>query len=147
MKIRGFFKGGALGPAYVVATIIIKELGVESPIEFLVDTGAARTTILDRDAIILGIDYTKLRKHPEGTLGIGGMVETYIAENAELTFITENGKTHKERLKTIYILKHTKPNNKILRIPSILGRDIINKYRLVLDRKREIVIITDESTP
>jgi len=71
LRIKGFIKGGKFGPAYVIATIIIKDLDIKSPIELLLDTGATRTTILDRDAIRLGIDHSKLEKHKEGTLGIG----------------------------------------------------------------------------
>ncbi len=144
MRIKGFIKGGKFGPAYVIATIIIKDLDIKSPIELLLDTGATRTTILDRDAIRLGIDYSKLEKHREGTLGIGGVVETYIIRNIELVFITEDRKHYKERLDMIYVLKHKTLNDKILRLPSILGRDVLNKYKLVLHGQKGIVIITDE---
>lgn len=143
MRIKGFIKGGRFGSAHIIAILIIKDLDIKSPIEFLLDTGAARTVILDRDAIRLGIDYSRLEKHREGTLGIGGVVETYIIKNIELIFVTEEGRHHKERLNTIYVLKHETLNEKILRIPSVLGRDVLNKYKLVLYGQKGIVIITD----
>ncbi len=72
------------------------------------------------------------------------MVETYIIRNIELVFITEDRKHYKERLDMIYVLKHKTLNDKILRLPSILGRDVLNKYKLVLHGQKGIVIITDE---
>lgn len=72
------------------------------------------------------------------------MVETYIIRNIELVFITEDRKHYKERLDMIYVLKHKTLNDKILRLPSILGRDVLNKYKLVLHGQKGIAIITDE---
>ncbi len=43
LKIAGFFKGGVLGAAYVIAVLKVDKLGIESPIELLIDTGATRT--------------------------------------------------------------------------------------------------------
>lgn len=33
----------------------------------------------------------------------------------------------------------------IMRIPSVLGRDVLNKYKLVYDREHATVVITDET--
>jgi len=57
--IKGFFKNGA---GFINAHLISQEVGISEIIEFLVDTGASRTTLLDKDVIYLGIDYGKLRK-------------------------------------------------------------------------------------
>ena len=44
------------------------------------------------------------------------------------------------------MLKHIKTlcNELFPRIPSILGRDVINRYRLLMDRSRDFIVITDE---
>lgn len=145
VRINGFFKRGPFEAAYVVAIFSSRQLDIRGTIEFIIDTGASRTTISDRDAIKLGIDYSKLEKLPEGTLGIGGSVDTYIVSQPELIFVTSDGKHHVEKLDRIYVLKHRRVDEKIKRIPSILGRDVLNKYIIIFDRKRERAVITDET--
>ncbi|MEM2970705.1 MAG: aspartyl protease family protein [Candidatus Bathyarchaeia archaeon] len=92
MRIPCFFKPGIFEAAYVVAILESKALKINETVEFLVDTGASRTTICDKDAIRLGIDFDKLEKLSEGMLGIGGLVDTYVMENVKLTL---EGKTEK----------------------------------------------------
>lgn len=131
----------------MIAFLVSDELNIGKPIEFLIDTGASRTTILDNDAIRLEIDYSKLGRFEGGTVGIGGVVDTYILPNVRLVFPTMDG-IYEERLKEIFLLKHIIEDKyveeRIKRIPSLLGRDFLNKYTLALDRKRGSVIIADE---
>ena len=79
-------------------------------------------------------------------LGIGGTVDTYTLENAKLLFHREDKKTHTENLECLCILRHVQLNERILRIPSILGRDILNKHALIYDKRRETAYITNEQT-
>lgn len=144
MRIPCFFKPGIFEAAYVVAILESKVLGINETVEFLVDTGASRTTICDKDALRLGIDFSKLERLSEGMLGIGGLVDTYIMKSVKLTFRRENEKGHIENMERIYVLKHVLPDERIMRIPSILGRDILNKYALLYDKRHEIGYITDE---
>ena len=139
-----FFKRGLLEAAYVVAVVSLRQLGIEGVVEFLVDTGASRTTISDKDAIRLGIDYFKLEKLPGGTLGIGGNVDTYVAKGSEVSFKTRDKKYHVEKLDKLYVLRHERVDDNIKRIPSVLGRDVLNKYLFVYDRRKEKAAITDE---
>jgi hypothetical protein len=147
LRIPCFFKPGIFEAAYVVAILESKTLGANETIKFLVDTGASRTTICDKDSLRLGIDYNKLERLSEGMLGIGGLVETYIMKNVKLTFKRENGKSHVENMEKIYVLKHPIADERIMRIPSILGRDILNKYALIYDKRHETAYITDEEPP
>jgi hypothetical protein len=119
-------------------------LHLYATIEFLVDTGATKTTISDKDAIRLGIDYEALEKLDKGMLGIGGAVNTYILKEARLIFHKENKKTHTERLSSLCFLKHPEVNERILRIPSILGRDVLNKHALIYDKRQGKAYLTDE---
>ena len=145
MRISCLFKPGNLEAAYVAAILESQTLHLYVTVEFLVDTGASRTTICDKDAIRLGIDYTLLEQLGEGMLGIGGTIDTYILKDAKLTFRKEDKKIHEESFERLCILKHAQLNEKILRIPSILGRDILNRYALVYDKRQEKVYITDET--
>ena len=144
MRIPCFFKSGPLEAAYVAAILQSETLHIYATVEFLVDTGATRTTICDKDAIRLCIDYAMLEKLGEGMLGIGGTVDTYNLKDVKLFFHKEDKKTHEETLEKICILKHAELNEKILRIPSILGRDILNKHSLIYDKRQEKACITDE---
>jgi hypothetical protein len=80
-------------------------------------------------------------------LGIGGLVETYVMKNVKLAFKRENWKSHVENMEKIYVLKHSIPDERIMRIPNILGRDILNKYAFIYDKKHETACITDEEPP
>ena len=119
-------------------------LHIYATVEFLVDTGATRTTISDKDVIRLGIDYEALEKLGKGMLGIGGAVDTYILKEAKLIFRQENKKNHAEPLESLCFLKHYEVNERILRIPSILGRYILNKYTLVYSKRQGKAYMTDE---
>jgi hypothetical protein len=116
-------------------------------LEFLIDTGATKTTISDKDAIRLGIDYDALEKLDKGMLGIGGPVDTYILKEAKLALHKKDGQTHVENLESLCFLRHFELTERILRIPSILGRDVLNKYALIYDRRQDNVYMTDESIP
>ena len=147
MRIPCFFKPGIFEAAYVVAVLESKALNIHETVELLVDTGASRTTILDKDAIRLELDFTKLEKLSESMLGIGGLVDTYILKDVKLIFRREDKKSHTENLERIYILKHPNLNEKIMRIPSILGRDILNKHTLIYNKRHEKAYIKDETLP
>lgn len=62
-----------------------------------------------------------------------------------LFFRRENGESHVESFDRIYVLKHTVRDERIMRIPSILGRDMLNKYALAYDKRNEASYITDEN--
>ena len=145
MRLEGYW--GEFEAPYVSAVLICEVLGLKKPVEFLIDTGASRTTILDNDAIRLGIDCGKLQKFEPGTAGIGGIVDTFIIPDVKLLFRSKNG-FHEEELKEIFVLRHVAEEReieeRIRRLPSLLGRDVLNKYGLVLLKSDRLVIITDE---
>ncbi len=145
MRIPCFFKPGIFEAAYVVAVLECEALRISDTIEFLVDTGASRTTICDKDVIRLGIDFSKLEKLSEGMLGIGGLVDTYALKDVRLVFRREHRESHAESFDRIYVLKHAVRDERIMRIPSILGRDMLNKHALVYDKRHEKAYITDEN--
>lgn len=52
--IRGFFRNNI---GFINAYLTSSQANISEAIEFLVDTGASRTTLLDKDAIYLGVDH------------------------------------------------------------------------------------------
>ena len=145
MRLEGYW--GEFEAPYVSAILICGVLEIRKPVEFLIDTGASRTTILDNDAIRLGIDCGKLQRFEPGTAGIGGVVDTFIIPNAKLLFRTRSG-LHREELEEIFVLRHDveerEIGERIQRLPSLLSRDVLNKYGLVLLKSDRLVVITDE---
>ena len=142
MRIYGHFKTSEA--AYVDATLLLPELELKSGIEFLIDTGAARTVIMEKDSEKLAIDYNKLSKSTIGLIGIGGVIETYEAKNASLHFIVKTGEEHAINIDRLRIARIPKRGPMIPSMPSIIGRDILNKYKLEYDRRNDSVFITDE---
>jgi hypothetical protein len=136
--IKGFFRNGA---GFVNMHLTSESLNIDETIEFLVDTGASRTTLLDKDAIYLGLDYDKLPRYKENLSGIGGSISTYVIEDASLII----GSTQM----AIPVMVGRHPIEKMtkeelirtLRIPSLLGRDVINKFRLIFDKEKEELTI------
>ena len=96
MRIPCFFKAGPFEAAYVVAVLESDSLGLRETVEFLVDTGASRTTICDKDAVKLGIDYDHLERFSDGMLGVGGVVNAYILKDVRLIFRREDERSHVE---------------------------------------------------
>jgi len=136
--IQGFFKSDS---GFVNGHLISKSLEIDETIEFLVDTGASRTTLLDKDVICLGLDYNKLKSYIHNFSGIGGSVETFIIEDAYFMLGEEELKM------PVFAIRHDlgkldeENRIKILRIPSILGRDVINLFKLTFDIKNKKLIM------
>ncbi|MCG2727272.1 MAG: hypothetical protein L6244_01290 [Candidatus Methanoperedenaceae archaeon] len=103
----------------------------------MVDTGASRTTLLDKDAIYLGLNRNRLKRYNQDFSGIGGSVETFVIEDAILMLDNENLRM------PVFVIRHDleKLNEenriKILRMPSLLGRDVISMFKLTFDIKNK----------
>jgi len=138
MIIRGRFIGDA--PYF---SVYLKSTGFEGLVRFLADTGASRTTLLDRDVKLLGIEAKYLEPTSLPIVGIGGSVRSFLIKDVEFIMGTEKYEfVHKQDL---WIAQHdlnTLPPDevsRIMRIPSVLGRDIMNRFRLLCDYQSGIV--------
>ncbi len=94
---------------------------------FIFDTGADTSLLMPLDAHRMGIDYGLLDNEML-TLGVGGASENYV-ESAYLAFIGD------ETLYGYEIELHIcKPAEELMTIPSLLGRDVIDEWRVVYDK-------------
>jgi hypothetical protein len=124
------YNGSTLAP-FVRAYFFIRRLNYGSPTTFLLDTGSGGTYLHGRIAYILRA------KMDEKTLGlahgIGGSSEYYFEENAVIVFFDKNGKSFELKVPTkLGIQKITKEHvektkGDVLRLPSIIGREIMNQ--------------------
>jgi hypothetical protein len=140
MRVPGYFNKRFQPPApFIRTTVESKTAGIRRPIHFHIDTGASVTVMLDKDASYLGIDLARVRRAERNISGLGGSVNTYVIEDAALFLRAEHGEVIEEKLR-LFIGAHdlstlsAEEKVLIMRMPSLLGRDIIYRFRLVCDR-------------
>ena len=147
MKVSCYFDSRFEPPApFVRTTIESKSLKIKRLLHFHIDTGASVTALLDKDTNYLGINARKLKRAERNIGGLGGLINTYVIEDAALFFRAEDGEVIEEKLRLfvgVHDLSKLSPQEKLLimRMPSLLGRDIIYRYRLVCDRNRNEVYL------
>ena len=141
MRIRGFLNIGYEPPApFVKVLLISQKLHIRKFLDLHIDTGASSTIILDKDAKYLGLDIESLKRAERSIGGIGGLIDTYLIEDATIIFKTEEGVPHEEKL-TLLVGIHKldklteEERNLITRLPSLLGRNILRKFRLIYDER------------
>ena len=134
MTVTGRFIGDAPYFAAHISTARFHGL-----VWFLADTGASRTTILDRDFRLLGIPLEDLQPSPLPMVGIGGSVRAFSLRDVEMVFAADEGEYAIRH--DLWVVRHDlerippEETARILRHPSVLGRDIINRFCLGCDFK------------
>src|SRR5207247_7700412 len=95
----------------------------------IVDTGASRTSISSKDARTIGLNYSTLTRAEDST-GIGGRLKSYLLSGISLVFEDTKSSYHVERLPTIIAMKGADDA-----VPSLLGVDVLKKYKVYFDKK------------
>lgn len=141
MRIRGFLNRDFYPPApFIKALLIAESLGLRRFIDLHIDTGASSTIILDKDVRYLKLDVKSLKKAERNIGGIGGLINTYTIDNTVIVFKTEEGKLHKEELTLlvgVHMLDKLEEDERklLMRLPSLLGRNILRKFRRVYNER------------
>ena len=124
--LRGRF-GDSSGRPYIEGHVLLPRLGKKGNVSFIFDTGADTSLLMPLDGQRMGIDYGRFQNE-ETSLGIGGTSENYV-ESAYLAFVGD---------KALYgyeiELRVCKPSQDLMTIPSLLGRDIIDRWRVTYDK-------------
>ena len=107
--------------------VLLPRLGRSGNVSFIFDTGADTSLLMPLDAQRMGIDYAMFETK-ESTLGIGGLTENFI-ESAYLAFVGDEALYGYET--ELHICK---PAEELMTIPSLLGRDIIDRWRVTYDK-------------
>ena len=137
--IRGQFDEN--GRPYVRGRLTIPLLGVNGGVNFLLDTGADRTTMHPADGERLRCRFDKL-EDPDVVNGVGGTQECYSAD-AIVTLFGNEADYH--YIITIDIVKPSpdpKRNRILQRLPSLLGNDLLDYFDLRYIRRQNIINLT-----
>ena len=130
--LRGRF-GDTTGRPYIEGRLIVPGQGLSSNLSFLVDTGADRTMLMPADARQMGLDYSQLTRRTE-SVGIGGASLNFV-EQATLVFLEP------ERFLQVYVIdiRIAAPSLEIMDLPSLLGRDVLDRWRMTYDPQRGLL--------
>lgn len=138
MIIRGRFIGNA--PYFGVH---LRSAHFRGQVRLLADTGASHTALLDRDLRLLDIPAEALEPDLLPIVGIGGSVRSSRVRDVEITMASDEGDVVLQQ--DLWVVKHDlealspKEAARILRIPSVLGRDLITQFRFTYDYQDGIV--------
>jgi hypothetical protein len=127
--------GNTSGAPYIEARVAFPRLGLRGLVSFLVDTGADGTVFMPADSKKLTIDYKSLRE-PTTSEGIGGAAQGF-NETAVLSF-SDRSYIYSYLLK----VEISAPTRHNYRFPSLLGRDILKQWRMVMDADRKQITFT-----
>ena len=123
MTLRGRF--GQAGRPYIDAYVHFPRFAKGGPVSFLVDTGADASLLSHGDARrILAGDVDELVAADAPIRGIGELEG--FAESVQLAFVDVGSLKIYERTVAI-------PQDPELAIPSLLGRDVLDHWRMVYD--------------
>lgn len=122
--LRGEFAGDT-GIPRVECAIWIPRFNLRHIVRFCLDTGATYSMLTAGDAGPMGVDYRLLSD--ELDLATAGGSTSAFVEPAELTFQDRDANTAYSYLIMMAIAA---PSVGSMRIPSLLGRDIINRWRI-----------------
>ena len=115
---------------YISVHVELPALQVSSDVEFLVDTGADGTTLLYDDIVDLGVPPRRVRSLPRtGSMaGVGGEVTCYTTR----AIVSLQDDTRSEPY-YFDIGIDLAPSVRTANLPSLLGRDVLNRVRCTLD--------------
>ena len=143
MRITGYF--GQHGAPCVDAKLGRRDGKEPIDVSFLIDTGAYRSLVSLREIHRLGVSVHELRRSVGSAVGFGGRTQFYFLRDVEITFETDAG-PHVEFLAHVLTAIGPAPKEHRKRPPiqSLLGRDILDRYALYLDKRSGLVLLTDE---
>jgi hypothetical protein len=136
--IRGRFIGDA--PYFAVH---LRSAYFQGLVWLLADTGASRTAILDRDVKLLGIPAEALEPALLPIVGIGGSVRSFLIRDVEIALASEEGDVVIRQ--DLWVVQHDlgqlppEEVSRILRLPSVMGRDLVNRFHFISDYQAGVV--------
>jgi hypothetical protein len=125
----------ATGAPYIDARVAIPRLSLRGSVSFLVDTGADGSVLMLADSRRLGINFGALR-NPITSEGIGGTSKGF-NEQVVLSF-----SDRRHIYSYVLDVEISAPSTHNPKFPSLLGRDIIDQWRFLMDRQKNKISFT-----
>ena len=122
------------GRPYLQGHLSIPRLQVWGNVSFIVDTGADSTTLALGDGIRMDIDYARLSLSDKPARGIGGSVPIS-HESAVVVFQDTRG----DLISYDIVLGILHTTDESLALPSLLGRDLLERWRMVFHPAKGIL--------
>lgn len=119
--------GDTSGRPFMEGRLILPRLNILGDVSFLMDTGADSSIVMPSDAKRIGVPYDMLQGD-RVCGGIGGRVHSFV-ERAVLVFTNPQVRLYAYELE-IDIMPDAP---EIEEVPSLLGRDVIDRWRIVYD--------------
>ncbi len=134
MRINGYFKGNY---PFILFSVKSNQPKIWKQINFLVDTGADVTGITTKDCYAMGLSFNTLGRPVGSISGLKDKARRWEINNAELRAISSDKKLAKFGPTMIYVMETSAD------CPSLLGRDILEKYglKLVCDIKNKVLYL------
>ena len=118
-------------------------LEISGPVTFLVDTGANISLLSLADATRIGVDYANFNKCSAGTVsGTGGAESVaYLVEAGISLPDAEGGEQLNFNIRIGVAKSGPRRLEPEARDYSVLGRDVLNEVRLVVERRRNMLTL------
>jgi hypothetical protein len=130
--LRGRF-GDTTTTPFIEASVHFPRLRSWGYVSFLADTGASGTVLMPPDSKKLAVNFNQLRK-PRSSRTVGGLAKGYM-EQGVLGFLDrDENKIYAYEIE-IQIFEPTRDN---ATLPSLLGRDVLNHWRVVIDFPKRV---------
>jgi hypothetical protein len=133
--IKGRF-GDTTRRPYIESRLILKRLKIVADISFCIDTAADTTALLPDDGKRIALNYSNLRGN-EKIMGIGGISDFYV-EPAILVFADPGKYLYSYSID----LRIAPDNDDLMELPSVLGIDIISKWKINMDFVKNKLTVT-----
>jgi hypothetical protein len=115
--------GNTSGRPYIEGRLSLPNLNLSANVSFVIDTGSDCTVLMPLDAMRINLDYSRLTKEVD-SVGIGGICRDF-AEPALVAF-TDGIAVYIYEIE----LRIATASADIMAIPSLLGRDVINRWHI-----------------
>jgi len=125
---------------FIEASVHFPRLNVRGYISFLADTGASGTVLMPPDSKKLGVNFNLL-ENPVTSTTVGGPAKGFM-EEAVVAFLDKDKNIIYAYEIKVQIFKRTRGNTTL---PSLLGRDILNRWRVVIDHSTNFFACTPRS--
>ena len=118
-------------------------------VDFMVDTGSLFSAITEKEAVLMGLDCSRLPESKIGAIGFGGTFTPKMMNRlVKLTFKSDKNE-HTIRFSSGFMVISIPPTvedkyrEEMLRFtPNVLGMDILVKFEVYMDkRKVELTLI------